>query len=101
MRTSLMTAALDKGVALPLVGVTATVEQEVRIDSLEPFVTDALEPRILFSPNLILLLSELDTWPEKQPGHHYDGLCALHLLWCLRPCPATVWIARWGMDAGI
>ena len=81
MRTSLMTAALDKGVALPLVGVTATVEQEVRIDSLEPFVTDPLEPRILFSPNLILLLSELDTWPEKQPGHHYDGLCALHLLW--------------------
>lgn len=81
MRTSLMTAALDKGVALPLIGVTATVEQEVRIDSLEPFVTDQLEPRILFSPTLIQLLSELDTWPERQPGHHYDGLCALHLLW--------------------
>lgn len=81
MRGSLKVNALQKGVALPLVGVTATVEQEIRIDSLEPFVTDALEPSILFDSSLTLLLSELDTWPEKQPGHHYDGLCALHLLW--------------------
>ena len=81
MRGNLITNAMQKGVALPLIGVTATVEQEIRIDSLEPFVTDALEPSILFDPSLSLLLSELDTWPEKQPGHHYDGLCGLHLLW--------------------
>ncbi|MDD2765003.1 MAG: hypothetical protein PHE83_13630 [Opitutaceae bacterium] len=81
MRGSLVKNALAKGVALPLIGVTATVEQEIRIDSLEPFVTDALDPSILFAPSLTLLLSELDTWPEKQPGHHYDGLCGLHLLW--------------------
>ena len=68
-------------VALPLVGVTAKVEQEVRIESLEPYITDIFEPRILFSPALTMLLAELDAWPEKQSGHHFDGLCALHLLW--------------------
>ena len=60
---------------------TATVEQEIRIEGLEPFVTDAFEPRILFNPSLTLLLAELDAWPEKQSGHHFDGLCALQILW--------------------
>jgi hypothetical protein len=68
-------------VPLPLVGVTATVPAPVRIDSLEPFVTDLLMPQILFHAGLTQLLSELDTWPEPQTNHHYDGLTALHLLW--------------------
>ena len=25
----------------------------------------------------------LDTWPEAQPGHHYDGLSALAILWMI------------------
>jgi len=79
MRTSFMTNAAAKKVVMPLVGVTATVPQEVRIDSLEPFITDA-DPQILFSSNLIRLLEEMDDWPEKQSHHHYDGLVALHLL---------------------
>lgn len=82
-RQTFALAGLRKGVPLPLVGVTASVEQELRIESLEPYITDAFEPSILFSPALLLLLSELDTWPEKQAGHHYDGLCALHILWML------------------
>ena len=82
-RQSFMTAALAKGVALPLIAVTATVDQEVRIDSLEPYITDAFEPRILFSSALTQLLAELDNWPEKQTHHHYDGLCALHILWVI------------------
>lgn len=82
-RQTFIQAGLDKGVPLPLVGVTATVEQEVRIESLEPYVTDAFEPRILFNPALTLLLAELDSWPEKQGHHHYDGLCALHILWMI------------------
>jgi len=81
MRQTFITAGLAKSVALPLVAVTATVDMEVRIDSLEPYITDAFEPRILFSPALTLLLAELDSWPEKQSGHHYDGLSALHILW--------------------
>ncbi len=83
MRQSFVTAGLAKGVALPLVAVTATVDPEVRIDSLEPYITDALDPRILFNPALTLLLAEMDSWPEKQSSHHYDGLCALHILWMI------------------
>lgn len=80
-RQTFVTAGLARQVPLPLIGMTATVEQELRIESLEPYITDAFEPRILFNPALTQLLAELDSWPEKQSNHHYDGLCALHLLW--------------------
>lgn len=82
-RQTFIKAGADAGVPLPLVGVTATVPPEVRIDSLEPYITDAFTPSIRFNPALTLLLSELDAWPEPQPGHHYDGLCALHILWMI------------------
>jgi hypothetical protein len=82
-RSTFVKAGLRKGVALPLVGVTASVPLEVRVDSMEPFINDQLNPSILFHPALILLLSELDTWPEPQTGHHYDGLSALHILWMI------------------
>ncbi len=82
-RQTFIQAGLDAGVALPLVGVTATVPQEVRIDSLEPFITDRLAPRILLLASLRQLIDELDNWPDPQSGHHYDGLCGLHLLWAI------------------
>jgi hypothetical protein len=75
--------ALRKGVALPLIGITASVAPEVRIEALEPYITDEFDPSILFHPSLHLLLSEMDDWPEPQTGHHYDGLVALELLWNL------------------
>jgi predicted phage terminase large subunit-like protein len=80
-RQTFMLAGVKAGVPLPLVGVTATVAPEVRIDSIEPYVTDVLMPGIVFHARLVQLLSELDTWPEPQTNHHYDGLTALHLLW--------------------
>ena len=80
-RQTFIQAGLDAGVALPLIGLTATVPQEVRIDSLEPFITDRLAPSILFHAALTQLLGELDSWPEPQNGHHYDGLCGLYVLW--------------------
>lgn len=80
-RQTFINAGLQKGVPLPLIGVTATVPAEVRIDSLEPYITDPVVPSILLNARLTALLSELETWPEPQPGHHYDGLTALHLLW--------------------
>lgn len=83
MRQTFISSGLAKGVSLPLVGVTATVDMEVRIESLEPYITDAFDPRILFSPALTLLLAELDSWPEKSSSHHYDGLSALHILWMI------------------
>lgn len=82
-RQTFVTAGLAKQVPLPLIGITASVEQELRIESLEPYITDAFEPRILFNPALTQLLAELDSWPEKQSNHHYDGLCALHILWMI------------------
>ena len=80
-RQTFITAGMAKGVPLPLIALPESVEREVRIDSLEPYITDAFDPRILFSPALTLMLAELDSWPEKQPGHDYDGLCALYILW--------------------
>lgn len=82
-RQTFVQAGMDQGVPLPLIGVTASVAPEVRIDSLEPYITDPFTPRILFNPALTLLLAELDTWPEPQTGHHYDGLSALHILWMI------------------
>lgn len=83
MRTNFRTRALaDHSIALPLVGVTATVDPVVRIDSLEPHIND-IHAQILFHSSLIHLLDELDTWPEAQDGHHYDGLVALHILWMI------------------
>ena len=82
-RQTFITNGLRAGVALPLIGITETVDPEVRYDSLEPYINDAFEPRILFNPSLTLLLAELDSWPEKQGNHHYDGLSGLYLLWKL------------------
>lgn len=82
MRSSFIDAGIRKKVSLPLVGITATVPQEVRIDSLEPFVCD-IDPKILFHARLTQLLEELNDWPEPQSHHHYDGLVALHLLWMI------------------
>lgn len=82
-RQTFVTNGLRKGVALPLIGITETVSPEVRYDSLEPYINDAMEPRMLFNPALVQLLAQLDSWPEPQQGHHYDGLSALYLLWKL------------------
>lgn len=82
-RQTFVQDGLNVGVPLPLIGITATAPAEVRIDSLEPYICDAFEPRILFSPALTLLLAELDSWPEPQSHHHYDGLSALHILWMM------------------
>ncbi|KDB09503.1 hypothetical protein LIG30_1475 [Burkholderia sp. lig30] len=82
-RQDLLRTGLRAGVPLPLVAVTATVAPEVRIDSLEPYITDRIAPSLLIHPALTALLAELDSWPEPQGAHHYDGLSALHILWML------------------
>jgi hypothetical protein len=80
MRQTLIEDALRRQVSLPLIGVTNSVPLEVRIDSLEPFISCAF-PKILFHKSQTQLLDELDGFPEPQNGHHYDGLSALHILW--------------------
>jgi predicted phage terminase large subunit-like protein len=80
MRQSFVQQGLLQQTPLPLVGITATVPPELRITSLEPYVT-GIEPKIFFHPSLTNLLNELTCFPEPQSHHHYDGLTALHLLW--------------------
>lgn len=82
MRRELLEQALEQNVQLPLVGVTASVPLEIRIESLEPFITGYLA-KILLHSSQTQLIDELDTFPEKQTHHHYDGLCALHILWAI------------------
>lgn len=79
MRTSFVKEAAGQRMVLPLIGITATVEMEVRIDSLEPQI-NGVDPMILFHAQLYALLDQLNTWPEPPDGHHYDLLSALHLL---------------------
>jgi len=80
MRMSFIDEAIRQGVLLPLTGITASVPQEVRIDSLEPMISSSA-PKILIQPNQIQLIDEMDSFPENQrPLHHYDLLCALHIL---------------------
>jgi len=83
MRISFIKDSLLEGVTLPMRGVTATISQLERIESLEPLIT-GLEPRILFSSQASSQITdELETFPEKQQHHHYDGLCAVHVLWMI------------------
>lgn len=80
MRKTFMADAKAAHVVLPLVGITSNVPKEVRIDGLEPHITD-MDPDILFHARLVRLIEELDDWPEKQPHHDYDGLDALQILY--------------------
>ncbi|WP_295451940.1 hypothetical protein [uncultured Thiodictyon sp.] len=81
-RTSIQ-YGLEQGCPLPLVGVTAIEDRVVRIESLEPYLTDPVAPSILIHPACAALVSELETWPEAQPHHDYEALCCLYMLWGL------------------
>lgn len=78
MRMSYIEEAQRQHQVLTLVGVTAVAEQAVRIESMEPVINDAIAPKILMHPSLKSLVEQLDEWPEKPNGHHYDLLVALH-----------------------
>ena len=80
MRQDFIKRGLEQGVPLPLRGITATVSQEERIETLEPFVTNQ-PAQIAFHSKCRLLIDEMETWPERQSHHHYDALCGLTLLW--------------------
>jgi hypothetical protein len=80
MRTEFIDAALRQQVYLPLVGVTTNVPKEVRIDGLEPVIS-SMSPRILFQADQTQLTDEMDTFPEPQAEHDYDGLDGLQILY--------------------
>ncbi|WP_295586047.1 hypothetical protein [uncultured Lamprocystis sp.] len=89
-RTSIQ-YGLDQGCPLPLVGVTAIEDRVVRIESLEPYLTDPVAPSILIHPACAALVSELETWPEPQPHHDYEALCCLYMLWGLASSRAAAY----------
>ncbi|MBS3796705.1 hypothetical protein [Pseudoalteromonas sp. BDTF-M6] len=82
MRSEFIKRGLEQGIALPLRGVTASLSQEERIGALEPYVTNQ-PAQIAFHSNCRLVLDELENWPDKQTGHHYDLSCTLAILWML------------------
>jgi len=79
------------GVPLPLIAMTATTERLVRIEELEPYLSDAVAPSILIHPRCAALVSELETWPEKQPQHDYEALSCLYMLWHLGVTRSQKW----------
>jgi hypothetical protein len=64
MRRTSIAYGQAQGTPLPLIGVTAVDSPQVRIESLEPFLTDPIAP-------------------DPQPGHHYEALTCLYMLWVL------------------
>jgi hypothetical protein len=82
MRHDFIKRGLDQGVALPLRGVTAINRAEDRIGTLEPFVTNT-SAQILFHTRCRMMLDKLETWPDKQTGHHYELSCCLAILWMI------------------
>lgn len=90
-RRAVIRHGLEKGTPLPLVGLTATEERPVRIESLEPYLTDPVEPSILIHPACAGLVSELETWPEPQPHHDYEALSCLYMLWKIGVARAQKW----------
>jgi hypothetical protein len=45
-------------------------------------VTDS-PAQIAIHEKCTLLKGELEDWPQKQPGHHFDLLCAASILWMI------------------
>jgi len=80
MRTKFMDEALSQQVTLPLSAFTAVLSQFEYIESLEPFVTD-VDPKLLFHSKARHVIEELETFPDKENHHHYDGLVSTHLAW--------------------
>ena len=82
MRTQFKNHALKKDVTLPLFGITATVSQMERAESLELYITD-IPANILFHTRCKLLVAELEAWPDKPADNHFDLICALWLMWTI------------------
>lgn len=82
MRMSFIDEGVRQKVYLPLVGITTNIPKEVRIDSLEPVIC-GMSPRILFQADQTQLKDELESFPEPQTEHDYDGLDALQILYAV------------------
>ncbi len=75
LRTELVKRSAQRGIPVPAMAVTPHADKDLRIESLQPHVKNAL---IRFRPDQKTLLEQLRHWPK---GDHDDGPDALHMLW--------------------
>lgn len=77
MRTRLVERGKERGIAVPTRAITPNTDKELRIESLEPYITNA---EILLHNSQTILYDQLRHWPEAD---HDDGPDALQMLWML------------------
>ncbi len=77
LRTELIKRSAAEGVPVPARGVTPNTDKNLRIESLQPHVANAL---IRLHRNQSVLIEQLQFWPEAD---HDDGPDALQMLWML------------------
>ncbi len=77
MRTRLIERGKEKGIAVPTRAIVPNTDKELRIESLEPYVTNG---EILLHSSQTVLYDQLRHWPEAD---HDDGPDCLQMLWML------------------
>lgn len=75
--TELVKRSAKRGVPVPAVPVTPNTDKDLRIESIQPHVTNGL---IRLHHNQFVLREQLGFWPEAD---HDDGPDALEMLWTL------------------
>ncbi|GAB3021436.1 phage terminase large subunit [Bowmanella dokdonensis] len=75
LRTRLMEVGLERGIAIPTRAVIPNTDKDLRIESLEPYVTNG---QILLHSRQTILYDQLKHWPEHA---HDDGPDMLQMLW--------------------
>ncbi len=76
-RTELIKTAAQRGIPVPARAILSATEKELRILSLQPYVTNA---QIQLHQSQAVLVEQLRHWPESD---HDDGPDALNMLWML------------------
>lgn len=77
LRTQLMTIGKQRGIAIPTRAVTPITDKALRIESLEPHITNG---EILLHASQTVLYDQLRHWPEAE---HDDGPDMLQMLWAV------------------
>ena len=76
-RQELVTQSSEAGMPVPAIGVTPHIDKRLRIESLEPHISNGL---ILVGREQRTLIDQLEHFPHAA---HDDGPDALHMLWTL------------------
>lgn len=76
-RTQLIEIGKQRGIAVPTRGIVPITDKELRIESLEPYITNS---EILLHASQTVLFDQLRHWPEAA---HDDGPDMLQMLWMM------------------